>query len=394
MRNWVLQTPPKLFYGSFFFFNYAEEEEGEGLQGSWPQQPFWHGYGTTGTDSRAGYNAWQAFHIPEGGKGATRGNARSPSLPPFLITLSLLALAFSLTLPLSLTHTQVHRQLKEKLGQQKFEQDEIFAYLNKELVGKSRTVAVLEARVQELELQVQYHQSDFDMRLMEEKGMAREMTQKLAREVGKYEKELVDLNEFISKKNKLESELEETKTEVLRERKKHEQIIAELERKTVQEKERLRKEMEAKICDAKDAFMKLTDNHLEATTKKTVQENEQMGSGTQSTVTCFTGKKVQILTLQAQSSHSKTARQSGCSRKTASSPRKTATPSANSSSTNRLRPRWRAGTTHTHTHMYIYIYMHICLFVCMYVCMYACMYIRMYVYIYIYTHTHIEALHI
>lgn len=173
---------------------------------------------------------------------------------------------------------EVHRQLKEKLGQQKFEQDEIFAYLNKELVGKSRTVAVLEARVQELELQVQYHQSDFDMRLMEEKGMAREMTQKLAREVGKYEKELVDLNEFISKKNKLESELEETKTEVLRERKKHEQIIAELERKTVQEKERLRKEMEAKICDAKEAFMKLTDNHLEATTKKTVQENEQMGS--------------------------------------------------------------------------------------------------------------------
>ena len=180
--------------------------------------------------------------------------------------------------------------------------------------------------------------------------MAREMTQKLAREVGKYEKELVDLNEFISKKNKLESELEETKTEVLRERKKHEQIIAELERKTVQEKERLRKEMEAKICDAKEAFMKLTDNHLEATTKKTVQENEQMGSGTQSTVTCFTGKKVQIMTLQAQSSHSKTARQSGCSRKTASSPRKTATPSANSSSTSRLRPRWRAGITHTHTH--------------------------------------------
>ena len=117
------------------------------------------------------------------------------SLPPS-ITLSLLALAFSHSLSLSLS--QVHRQLKEKLGQQKFEQDEIFAYLNKELVGKSRTVAVLEARVQELELQVQYHQSDFDMRLMEEKGMAREMTQKLAREVGKYEKELVDLNDFIS----------------------------------------------------------------------------------------------------------------------------------------------------------------------------------------------------
>lgn len=73
------------------------------------------------------------------------------------------------------------------------------------------------------------------------------MTAKLAREVGKYEKELGDLNVFISKKTELENELEDTKTELLRERKKHEGIISELERKTVQEKERLRKEMENKI---------------------------------------------------------------------------------------------------------------------------------------------------
>ena len=172
----------------------------------------------------------------------------------------------------------MNKQLKEQLGTQKFEQDEIFAYLNKELVQKSRAVAVLEARVQELELQVQYHQSDFDSRLVEEKAMAREMTAKLAREVGKYEKELADLDVFIARKNDLEGKLEEIKTELLRERKKHEQIISELERKTVQEKERLRKEMEAKIKEAQDAFIKLTDNHLEATTKKTKQENEQMGS--------------------------------------------------------------------------------------------------------------------
>ena len=52
---------------------------------------------------------------------------------------------------------------------------------------------------------------------------------------------------------------QETKTELLRERKKHEQIISELERKTVQGKERLRKEMEAKIQEAQEAFTKLTE---------------------------------------------------------------------------------------------------------------------------------------
>jgi len=76
----------------------------------------------------------------------------------------------------------------------------------------------------------------------------------------------------------LEGELEDTKTELLRERKKHEQTIAELERKTVQEKERLRKDMETKIREAKESFMKLTDSQLESTTKKTMHENEQMAS--------------------------------------------------------------------------------------------------------------------
>ena len=46
----------------------------------------------------------------------------------------------------------------------------------------------------------------------------------------------------------------------------------------MQEKERLRKEMENKIREAKEAFMKLTDEQLEATTKKTIAENEQMAT--------------------------------------------------------------------------------------------------------------------
>ena len=66
--------------------------------------------------------------------------------------------------------------------------------------------------------------------------------------------------------------------ELLKERKKHEQIITDLERKTVQEKERLRKEMETRIREAKETFMQMTDGQLEAGTKETMQQNEQMAS--------------------------------------------------------------------------------------------------------------------
>ena len=119
---------------------------------------------------------------------------------------------------------------------------------------------------------------EFDQRLMSEKSEARENTTKLAREVGRYEQELGDLNMFISRKTELENELEDTKMELLKERKKHEQIITDLERKTAQEKDRLRKEMEARIRAAKEKFMEDTDGQLEHATKETMRHNEQMAS--------------------------------------------------------------------------------------------------------------------
>jgi len=123
--------------------------------------------------------------------------------------------------------------LRDKLTQQADEQAEIFAYLNSELQQKSRALVDLETQVAALGERVREGQEKFDKELIAEKSQAREATIKLATEVGKYEQELGDLNIFISRKQELEGELEDTKTELLRERKRHEQTIAELERKTV-----------------------------------------------------------------------------------------------------------------------------------------------------------------
>ena len=50
------------------------------------------------------------------------------------------------------------------------------------------------------------------------------------------------------------------------------------ERIAVQEKDRLKKEMALKIKETNLSLMKLTDNQLEITTKRTIMENEQMSS--------------------------------------------------------------------------------------------------------------------
>eukprot|EP00291_Cryptomonas_curvata_P023665 CAMPEP_0172172886 /NCGR_PEP_ID=MMETSP1050-20130122/12708_1 /TAXON_ID=233186 /ORGANISM="Cryptomonas curvata, Strain CCAP979/52" /LENGTH=413 /DNA_ID=CAMNT_0012844501 /DNA_START=111 /DNA_END=1349 /DNA_ORIENTATION=+ len=171
-----------------------------------------------------------------------------------------------------------NERLREQTLQEQTHQTEIFSYLNKELVEKSQSLHALERQVHMLENSVSNQSTDFDQKLIEEKRAARDLTTKLAKEVGRYERELVDLNNFIARKAALERELEETRTDLLSERKKHEQIIAELERKTQQEKERLRREMEAKIREAKETFMRSTDAQLETTTKSTIRDNEQMAN--------------------------------------------------------------------------------------------------------------------
>ena len=51
-----------------------------------------------------------------------------------------------------------------------------------------------------------------------------------------------------------------------------------MERQHIQDKERWKREMAQKIKETKAQMMKLTDNQLEMTTKRTIMENEQMSS--------------------------------------------------------------------------------------------------------------------
>lgn len=58
----------------------------------------------------------------------------------------------------------------------------------------------------------------------------------------------------------------------------HARDISNIERRHVEDKDRWKKEMAQKIKETKAQMMKLTDNQLEVTTKRTIMENEQMSS--------------------------------------------------------------------------------------------------------------------
>ena len=75
--------------------------------------------------------------------------------------------------------------------------------------------------------------------------------------------------------NALEKELGELRNLIQNERKENESTINELERKAVQDKDRIKKDMTNKIKETKLNMMKLTNDHLKATTKRTIMENQQ-----------------------------------------------------------------------------------------------------------------------
>lgn len=61
------------------------------------------------------------------------------------------------------------------------------------------------------------------------------------------------------------------------ERKKHQDVISDIERAALQEKERLRKEMAVRIEETKIQMLQQMDEQLHAKTKRTMVENEQLG---------------------------------------------------------------------------------------------------------------------
>eukprot|EP00239_Pterosperma_sp_CCMP1384_P004132 CAMPEP_0197853914 /NCGR_PEP_ID=MMETSP1438-20131217/23662_1 /TAXON_ID=1461541 /ORGANISM="Pterosperma sp., Strain CCMP1384" /LENGTH=510 /DNA_ID=CAMNT_0043468489 /DNA_START=481 /DNA_END=2010 /DNA_ORIENTATION=- len=169
-------------------------------------------------------------------------------------------------------------RLSDELETQKINLKDINEFLTNELKAKEISHAALEQRVAQLEADLELAQQSFNKQVEDLKAEFLQKEDALRDEISAYEGKLHELKEFQEKKAQLEQELLEIKALLDKERREHEERISDLERKAVQEKDRLKKEMALKIKETKANMMKLTDNQLETTTKRTIMENEQMSS--------------------------------------------------------------------------------------------------------------------
>lgn len=168
-----------------------------------------------------------------------------------------------------------NKELHEEVQTQRSKLEDINEFLTNELKAKETVISDLEQKVSSLEQSIENLKSDSKDelgRLEEEKELE---IQELNQKINEYEDQLKNLKEFQERKNVLEEEYGELKRLLQKERKLHESRINDLERKAVQDKDKLKKEWQIKIKETKSNMMKLTDDHLKATTKRTIMENQQ-----------------------------------------------------------------------------------------------------------------------
>jgi len=177
-----------------------------------------------------------------------------------------------------LLSTSKQAELKAQLESELANQKDVFMYLNGELAKKTDEISELLTREKELI-------ADSERRLQEAetRGIAQrhdfEVEQaKASEKIAELQRDLDRLTEFRKKKEQIEEELESRGKALAELKEFHETTVSDLERRHVMEKDRLKKEMLFKLRETKANLLKMTDNQLDTTTKRTIAENEQMSS--------------------------------------------------------------------------------------------------------------------
>eukprot|EP00238_Polyblepharides_amylifera_P010930 CAMPEP_0196590072 /NCGR_PEP_ID=MMETSP1081-20130531/65461_1 /TAXON_ID=36882 /ORGANISM="Pyramimonas amylifera, Strain CCMP720" /LENGTH=518 /DNA_ID=CAMNT_0041913055 /DNA_START=52 /DNA_END=1605 /DNA_ORIENTATION=+ len=177
------------------------------------------------------------------------------------------------------THlTGEYTRLSDELETQKINLKDINEFLTNELKAKETYCVDLERRGQELEQLLEQERLNAENERKKAATESQEREAALKKEIEEYETKFKELEQFQTEKESLQNSLADLASTLERERHENEERISDLERKAVQEKDRLKKEMALKIKETKANMMKLTDNQLETTTKRTIMENEQMSS--------------------------------------------------------------------------------------------------------------------
>jgi hypothetical protein len=172
----------------------------------------------------------------------------------------------------------LNQELIDELETQKVNLQDINSYLTNELRAKELATGEMEGRVASLARELDELRDLGQTRLRGVAEEAREQQSGLRAQLGAFEVEMAELDAFSATRDTLDAELREKEALLELQRENHAARLDGISHKSSTEKDRLKKELAQRIKDTKANMKKMTDAQLEMTTKRTIIENEQMGS--------------------------------------------------------------------------------------------------------------------
>lgn len=171
---------------------------------------------------------------------------------------------------------QENAALVSALAAHKADQADIFAHMTGELAKKQELADGLAARVQALEEEVTSRTADHAAQLAAQEGASAAERERLEAQIAELTAARDEVVEREQRENGARPAARLAALEA--EHAELQQELAEIERGHTQEKDRLKKEMLHKLRETKATLQKMTANQLDATTKRTIAENEQLSA--------------------------------------------------------------------------------------------------------------------
>ncbi|OAE24480.1 hypothetical protein AXG93_1615s1340 [Marchantia polymorpha subsp. ruderalis] len=140
--------------------------------------------------------------------------------------------------------------------------EKIVAYLNSEEAKKDEKIAKLEALVAKLETDMKETIERLNKELEDEKGRHEFQYNSLKLQLESANVKLREMHDFSLRKAAMEAELISLKEQLAKEQRDHAEAISDVERNAVQERERLKKEIERRVEETKKEMTRLMEEQL------------------------------------------------------------------------------------------------------------------------------------